>query len=206
MNKIIICLFIFFLNVNFANAQLLNYHLINDSIQFEFKNNSSDTIYLFSSYLKPPLYHNKYLNRVDTKENILKISLLPIISQVYTVKTDVIFSGDEQIIKPFQFIYEFIKIAPGKILSFTLPYSEFKNVLSNQNKVVADFDSGKNFKQKRVKYFNKKQIASVNKIQYEFAIYSTINYLTMKGAESAIPDQFLKQARSYKIKSVQLIL
>lgn len=206
MYKTIICLVIFHLTVNFANAQLLSYHLKNDSIQFEFKNNSSDTLYLFSSYLKPNVYHNKYLNRVDTKENVLKISLLPIISKVYTVKTDVIFSGDEQIIQPFQFMYEFINIAPDKIFSYMLPYTKFKKVLFNQNKVVADFDPGKNFKQKRVKYLNNKQIASVNKIQYEFAIYSTINYLTTKGAESAIPDQFLKQAQSYKIKSVQLIL
>lgn len=209
MKKVILYLILFFCKESFANAQdsmRLSHHFINDSIRLEFMNESSDTLYIFSSYLKPFVYYNKYLNRVNKKENIFKVSFLPIVSHVYTVKTDVIFFGDEQIIKPFQFTYEFIRIAPNKSYSITLPFAELKNFLLHQNRIVADFDPVNNFKKKQVKYLKKPEIALVNKVKYEFAVYQNVNVLTTKASEANESDKFIKQAKSFKIKSVQLSL
>ncbi len=207
MKRLILC-FVFLISEqlqSYAQDSIqLNYHLINDSIQFEFRNASTDTFYIFSSYLNPNVYFNKYLNRVSQKENTLNISLLPIISHVYTLKTDVIFSGDEQIIKPFQFIYEFISLAPGEKLYITLPFNEFKKNILNQNKVIVDFDPDKNFKKKCIRYLNKPQLASLNKIQFEFAVYQKITLLITKAAEANDSKKFVIQAKSYRIKTVQL--
>lgn len=207
MKKVILYLILFFCKESFANAQdsmRLSHHYINDSIRLEFMNESSDTLYIFSSYLKPFVYYNKYLNRFNKKENIFKVSFLPIVSHVYTVKTDVIFLGDEQIIKPFQFTYEFIRIAPNKSYSITLPFAELKNFLLHQNRIVADFDPVKYFKKKQVKYLKKPEIALVNKVKYEFAVYQNVNVLTTKASEANESDKYIKQAKSFKIKSVQL--
>jgi hypothetical protein len=78
-------------------------------------------------------------------------------------------------------------------------------ILSSKNKVVSDFDPSKKFKRKRIKYLYKSEVASVNKIQYEFAVYQRINFLMTKASEANDPDNFVNQAASYKIKSVRLL-
>jgi len=71
-----------------------NYKEINDTLIFSFINTGNDTLQLFSTYFSSPYIFSKVLHKIDAKQNIYKVSFLPILPYLSGYLTDKIVLTD----------------------------------------------------------------------------------------------------------------
>ncbi|TDS20877.1 hypothetical protein DFQ03_0133 [Maribacter caenipelagi] len=174
-----------------------------NGIEIIINNTTKDTIYLFSSYLKDDYLKSKYLHRVDKKNKINKLSLLPLTPFVSTKYSDNIIMGEEAIINKNQIVYDFIVIPPNQ---------SYKRLLSEDimtvKEVTKDFDLADLNLNSRVKFKSKnldrcKKLKSVMKT-IEFAIYRDVNMLCEEKAYYTNVRDFDVASKNYDIIRISL--
>lgn len=150
----------------------------NDSnITIHITNNSSDTIYLFDSYIvKDPenLWTSEYLYRYNKRSKTDIISFIPLIPYLGPCyRGDRWYFGNIRIVKSGKVLWHFQTIAPlssikislpAEILSYAHKYYDINE--TNNNK----FEKGLNFRERKI------LSQSQNKI-IEFAIYKEVELL-----------------------------
>lgn len=174
-----------------------------DGIEISINNTTKDTIYLFSSYLKDVFYRSRYLNRVDKKRKINKLSLLPLPPFISTKYADNIVGGENALVCQNQILYHFIVIPPNLSHKVLLP-----NDIMTVNKVTKDFDltSLHLFSKLKFKVTNLdglKKMKLVPKI-IEFAIYRDIKMLCNEKAYYLNIRDFDIASKNYEIIKIQL--
>jgi hypothetical protein len=167
---------------------------LDNSYIFMVCNTTSDTLYLFRSYLKDKFISSKYLRRVDIKQKTYKISFLPFLPYVYTGLGDFIFLDDKRIINDYQVKYEFVRLKPNSFYEVTLS----KNKLFTEQ-AVRDFDINAKKNYKKIKQINHSLTIEEYKWIIEFALYSKVDLLCTHLEEFNNGNLFKDQAKSYMI-------
>jgi hypothetical protein len=162
----------------------------NDKYEFRVCNNTNNSIYLFSSYLKPDFYTNFYLNRIDKKEKTIKISFLPILPG--NILSDRILVGEIKVLCYQQILYEFIEIKPHCYYKMSLNTQCIKDSIKNRAFIVEDFNV-KSFKQgDKIRKIKKSKIKGNYNFVFEFAYYNRPDFIFKKNyvkSESLIKDR-----------------
>ncbi len=181
--------------------------IINDKFEFEIINNTTDSVYLFDSYLfnkdkristldDREIQKSKYLHRYDKKIRQCKLSFLPLLPYL-TLKynNNVVFDGNK-VAYYGQVLYNFSSIPPHS--RFTIQIH--KDAIC-QKTYVKEINLNKISKFSKIKFSRDLQVQCQN-IIVEFAVYKNINLLTSHKSFLYDEYNFNKQALSYKILSI----
>ncbi len=190
-------------DILFAQTELdLSYHADNDTVIFDFKNNTSDTLYLFSTYFSKDLLSSKYLHTINKKNKIYKVSYAPLLRYITAYLTDRIVLGEDRIIVEGQNKYKFELVAPDSIFSLKLAICDIFNKMGEKNNVVKDFTE-KELRKKEFKYvtYNFKQ--DCFDLIFEFAYYKDINLLTSREAYINAGDKAYNQSMEYDVVQIK---
>ncbi|MDH6310475.1 hypothetical protein M2451_004019 [Dysgonomonas sp. PFB1-18] len=179
-----------------------------DVFEFELINNTSDSLYLFDSYLNEnafsdieQLYNARYLHRFDRKENQCKLSFLPLIPYLSVERNDLYIIGENRLIRKGQILYSFKSILPHSKLCIKIPKESFY-----QEKYIKEVDTKKMSKfDKKMKIKNIDGVKCDN-IVVEFAVYKNINIINNFEAYYYNEFEFNEQVLSYSIISVLINL
>ncbi len=150
----------------------------NDSnITIHITNNSSDTIYLFDSYIvKDPenLWTSEYLYRYNKRSKTDIISFIPLIPYLGPCyRGDRWYFGNIRIVKSGKVLWHFQTIAPLSSIKISLP----AEILSYAHKYYDINETNNNKFEKGLKFHERKILSqSQNKI-IEFAIYKEVELL-----------------------------
>ena len=174
--RYIVSLFVYFLvllvpikTFAYCDTTLISGVYSNDSLIVTISNYSSDTLYLFDSYLRDNLYESDVLHRFDKHNKVFKTSFLPLINYL-TPKRQLclIVLGNERLIRPNQIAYSFIEIPPFSSIKISMQ----KEIIFSEY-YIKDFDTETSVKRKKLKtkYYRKRQ----EPVLIEFAIYKHID-------------------------------
>jgi len=179
----------------------INYTEINDTIIFEFHNNTNDTKYLFSTYFFDDYLFSKYIQRINKKHKTYTISFVPLIPYLTNYLSDRIILGEDKIISVGQNLYHFITIKPGKTYTLKLPE---KTIFLNANKKhnSVNYFKFKNIKNHKIKKYTLKKLRGKYQLFFEFAIYDKIELLQSKNAD--IKSYY--QSRNYETFNVPVFI
>jgi hypothetical protein len=168
-----------------------------DKLKLEVCNNTTETIFLFSSYFEKDISTSKYIYRYDDKKNEAKISFLPLIPYMYTKYSDNIIMED-RILKEYQTVYDFYKILPQNKYIFYVDIVDLKS----KNNYIKDIDVDSLNKFEKIK-----RIRLPNKVEYytELAYYKDVSLLCNRDAYFLKELDFNKQAKEYKRIKVPIV-
>ncbi|MET3981623.1 hypothetical protein ABIB62_004239 [Mucilaginibacter sp. UYP25] len=181
------------------------------NLKISFYNPTVDTLYLFSSYLQHQFISSKYIHRIDRKHKIYKISFLPLVPRLYVKYSDNVIN-DNAIVSQNQVVYNFIKFPPLTKIDIELPYDtlfshskEIDNVSEDYNvKSLNKYSKSIPFKPYTFDLFK-----SNYQLNFEFAIYKSVNLLCNEKAfylQEAAFDQQSKSFQTIKLRyNVKLI-
>ncbi len=180
---------------------------LDDCIVFEFTNESSDSLYLFDSYLnevtvllKESVCDSiKYLHRYDKEQRQCKFSFLPFLPYLSVQCTDLVVLGEDRFIRKGQILYHFSLISPKSKLSVVIPRNAFyskKYVKDVSLKGFSIFDKG-------IKFENVLP-PKCGRMIVEFAIYQKIDLLISADVYYLDEVSFNEQALSYEIFSISI--
>ena len=177
-------------------------------IDFRIINTTNKTVYLLSSYF-PELYHpSEYLHRVNEKDQIYKVSFLPLLPYLSTVSTDKLILGSNRVISKGQVLYDFIKLTPQTYHELSISYDVlFKNI-GDKNSLICDYDPNENSKFGKIKfkYSNADKLKGKYKLHFEFAIYDQVDLLCEKSAYYLKEFEFDERAKAFKRLSLPVEL
>lgn len=158
-------------------------------------NQTTDTIYLFSSYINDKYIHTKYIHRIDRKNKKYLISFLPLVPYLGGMQSDVVILGENKLIRRNQLDYNFIEIPPNNVLCMRINQSTlfpgeyvYDVKLKNTNK----FD---NLKFKKA---NKNRLEK-SENYFQFALYKDISLLRSEEAFYFSECEYNEQANDYQI-------
>ena len=181
----------------------LSYQSKDSTLTFTISNQSLDTVYIFSSYLKERIKYSKYLIRYSKEKKAIKVSFLPLISFLSTKSTDKRIIGETQLINRGQILYEFIKLAPGSTLKFEYDLNEISFKIPRE--VYLDFDFSKTNKWRPIR-FRRKKIRKNPGLIFEFAYYDSIRILSDQNTYFLNEYEFNEEAKSLNLLSKQVSL
>lgn len=170
-------------------------------------NTTKDTLYIFKSYLENEFLSSKYLHRINSKEKKYKLSLLPLVSHVFTKYSDVI--TDEPIVGNQQIVYDFFKLPPNSVQSIFLSYKDVFRKKDSRNNATKDYDVKllhKYTKKVPQKSCTVKKIKGRYSFEIEFAIYKSVNLLCSEAAYFVQENEFDKQSKDFKILTVAVAM
>ena len=165
----------------------------------EISNCTSDTIYLFDSYLHPGLIKSKYLYRYNADANECRLSTLPLIPYLSVKLSDVIILGEEKIIKKYKNLYSFTSITPYSKVNLEIPIDEF-----NTNYGILDFDVKTKGSFDEIDFEKVKTEKVCSDIILELAIYKDVSLLLSKQAYYFEPEEFDEQAKLFNTFKILL--
>lgn len=205
-NILLVLSLLTFLNTGVLVAQsklgVTYYNNSNDTISFNFKNNSSDTLYLFSTYFLKDLLSSKYLHKIDKKNKIYKVSYVPLLRYLSAYLTDRIVLGEDRIVVEGQNKYKFEPIAPNGIFTLKLAISDVFNKMNEKNNVVKDF-TDKELSKKKFKFATYDNKQGSFDLIFEFAYYKSVDLLTSKEKYINAGDKAHSQAAEYDIVQIR---
>jgi len=163
-------------------------------LYLKIQNNTSDSIFLFSSYFNL-VSESKFLYRYNKIKDELKVSFLPLIPYLYTEYSDRIILDKDNIMKENQNVYDFYVIPPSHEYYFSVATL---NIFNNKE-YIKDFDvlSLKNFSRKHSKKINVK--SNVDKFSLEIAYYTNIDVLCNSNFYYYKEKEFKTAAKDFKI-------
>ncbi|MEO9484967.1 MAG: hypothetical protein ABJG47_16015 [Ekhidna sp.] len=167
-----------------------------DRIIFQFYNTTSETVFLFSSYFEDLYYSSRHLHRVDTNSLEYKISFIPLNPFLKTISSDRIKFVARDAVISNQNLYDFIKIQPYSFFELEIPYRLlFKNI-DNEDSCVSVIDEDQNtlFGNIDFQILDKKSVKSKLDLQFEFAVYESVDFLCNRTAYWEASKEFEKQA------------
>lgn len=176
-----------------------------DSSKYVIKifNTTTDTFFLFSTYLQQQFFSSKYLHRVNLKKKQYKLSFVPIIPFVFTKYSDVVATSNI-IIRDHQVVYDFIKMQPNSYYEFAIPIKD----AFERSDAVNDFaPNGLNKFDYKMKFKNiSAKKPAVNKYDrlFEFALYKDVSVLCKESDYYLRENDFNAQAKSFTILQVPL--
>lgn len=165
-----------------------------------FKNPTTDTLYVFSSYFEERFYKSQYLNRVNKKAKELKLSFLPLLPYLTTSKSDRILTGSNAIIKRGQLKYKFILLPPNTFIFKELNVDS--SVAVNYSK---DFDLSKLNMYNDLKFKDRKVCSKTDSYKkvVEFAVYRNIDNLCNSSYFSEHPEEYNSKAKGYETYRIE---
>lgn len=173
---------------------------VENNLFVQITNNTSDTLFLFDSYITDYKYNNhklitsEYLYRYNRQRNIDIISfipLLPYLSPYYF--GDVIYIGNNRIIHQGQVIWHFLSIPPGCNITLTLP----SDILSYSHTYYDISNKQNSSFSHRLKFKKIKTSHQSNKKMIEFAVYKNINLLSDTEAYYNDEHEYNAQGKNY---------
>lgn len=172
-----------------------------DSIlEFNIVNTTSDTVYLFRSYLYDFYYSSKYLHRIDIKNKLYKISLLPIIPYLHPTMSDRLNLSADRVGLPFNVLIDFVKLNPNNCFKVRVKLSLLFDEIYVNKKMVCDIDLMSLSKfTKHVDFIEANLPEDFNnyKCVFEFALYKNICLLCSKEAYALKELEFNEQLKSF---------
>ncbi len=182
-----------------TDVNITNIEQDKDQIILDIYNASSDTIYLFDSYLHESLPISKYLHRYNYRYNEYKLSFLPLLPYLSVDLSDTYISTNNKILYKGQILYHFIPIYPFGSHKIKLPI----NALF-VNEYVDDINPWQFTKfDKSIEFKNRfMQIPQI--IILEFAIYLKLKWLTNQHAYYFNEVEFNNEALSYHILRIPI--
>lgn len=186
-----------YLQDRYNNEISVNKRIVKNDFIIEICNNTSDTIYLFDSYLTPELIKSKYIHRYNADVEKCKLSTLPLIPYLSVKLSDVIILGKDKIVKRYKTLYSFTPINPHCEIKLAIPL----DVLNNNYKIL-------DFEVKDKGSFDEIFFESINidqkcsNIIIELAIYQKIDLLVSKEAYYLDPEKFEEQAKSFDVLAI----
>jgi hypothetical protein len=167
---------------------------------FCFNNYKSTSIFLFSSYLQEKYYTNTYLNRIDKKANVIKISFLPILPSI--LLTDRVYINEEKVIMYNQLLYEFIEIKPYSCYQIVIDAERILNYIEDKPFWVKDFDVT-TFKQgDKISKIKSKKLNQNIPILFEFAYFNHLDFIFKK--DYHLQKKFINDKNSFKVLDAQI--
>ena len=164
-------------------------------------NTTSDTIFLFSSYLQQQFFNSKYLHRGNPKNKEYKISFLPIIPYLFTKYSDVIATSNI-IVRSQQVVYDFIKMQPDSYFEVSVPIKDAfkidKGISDFNPKSMNKFDYKTKFKTIDLKKYHDKNY----KLFFELAWYKNVSILCRQLDYYLNENEFNTQAKNFTILRV----
>ncbi|MFV0332061.1 MAG: hypothetical protein ACK5KL_19915, partial [Dysgonomonas sp.] len=186
-----------YLQDRYNNEIYVNKRIVKNDFIIEICNNTSDTIYLFDSYLTPELIKSKYIHRYNADVEKCKLSTLPLIPYLSVKLSDVIILGKDKIVKRYKTLYSFTPINPHCEIKLAIPL----DVLNNNYKIL-------DFEVKDKGSFDEIFFESINidqkcsNIIIELAIYQKIDLLVSKEAYYLDSEKFEEQAKSFDVLAI----
>ncbi|MBF0650909.1 hypothetical protein IR083_19005 [Dysgonomonas sp. GY75] len=186
-----------YLQDRYNNEIYVNKRIVKKDFIIEICNNTSDTIYLFDSYLTPELIKSKYIHRYNADVEKCKLSTLPLIPYLSVKLSDVIILGKDKIVKRYKTLYSFTPINPHCEIKLAIPL----DVLNNNYKIL-------DFEVKDKGSFDEIFFESINidqkcsNIIIELAIYQKIDLLVSKEAYYLDSEKFEEQAKSFDVLAI----
>ncbi|EGJ99560.1 hypothetical protein [Dysgonomonas gadei] len=186
-----------YLQDRYNNEIYVNKRIVKNDFIIEICNNTSDTIYLFDSYLTPELIKSKYIHRYNADVEKCKLSTLPLIPYLSVKLSDVIILGKDKIVKRYKTLYSFTPINPHCEIKLVIPL----DVLNNNYKIL-------DFEVKDKGSFDEIFFESINidqkcsNIIIELAIYQKIDLLVSKEAYYLDSEKFEEQAKSFDVLAI----
>ena len=199
-------LLIVILSIQLCQAQALpkdslqvSYYIENDSINITFENLSSKPLFLLKTYFKNRYLDSKYLFRYDDENNVFKYSFLPLIRYLNTDKSDKLIITDEAVLLNFQSVYEFLTIPAQHKIMISFSHVDICGRLEKTTdfKVIKDFNP-QEIDREDIKEIKRSEINTSN-ILFEFAIYESVNLLTIRGEELRNSRRFRQQSKAFKV-------
>lgn len=173
---------------------------LQNGIDIRLYNNTSDTVYLFNSYIDSMFYRAKYLHHYDKRKHKHTISFLPIFPYIGVKYSDLVTLGANRLVKQNQVLYAFTEILPSK--SVVIHFSN--DLLKPQGFVkgidLINIDRYSKFKYKTLKYKN----INIDVTVVQFAIYQNINLLNNETSFYLDEFNFNRESKSYSTISATL--
>ena len=188
---------------NYPDSVYATYQEDTTGIVLSIINTTMDTLYIFKSYIDKDLLSSKYLHRINTKEKKYKLSLLPIVSNVFTKYSDVI--TDEPIVGNQQVVYDFIKMPPNSTAIILFGYKDLFKRKDSQNNVSKDYDIRtlhKYTKKVPQKFCTVSKLKGNYKFEIEFAVFKSVSLLCNEASYFLQESEFEKQSKDFKILTV----
>lgn len=155
----------------------VSYKESSDTLVFTFSNSSKDTLFLFSTYFDNQYLSSKYLHRINKECKTYKLSFLPLLPYIAAYLTDkIILYNENKIIMEGQNLYQFVKIAPMKTYTLSLPYSKLFLHKDENNNAVKDF-SFERINKKAIKQIALRSLNGKYRLSFEFALYKKVDLL-----------------------------
>lgn len=172
-----------------------------DTCLLKIQNITTDTLFLFNSYLNADFYTSKWLHRFSYKTKKHKLSFLPLLPYLSLHFSDKIILGENRLINKFQVLYQFKAIPPKETIIVAIPVNAFYT-----NEYIKDF----NIKDYSIFHdrinFKAAKFKKYNSLIVELAIYKNIELLVSDSL--FYKNEYLtnKQALSYQILSIPIKL
>lgn len=177
-----------------------------DTLVFSFYNPTQDTLQLFSTYFAKTYLLADMLHKVDTKNNIYKVSFLPILPYLTGYLDDRLVLTDENKISMVgQNLYSFIKILPNSRIDVELPCEVLFSKKDNKNNVVRDFNN-EFINVKDVKKITLGKQKGLHRLVFEFAIYKDVSLLLNREKYISGELKTYEQTKDYTIINVPIAL
>ncbi|MEP0262317.1 hypothetical protein [Dokdonia sp.] len=168
----------------------------NKELTFLFRNETTDTLYVFKPYFKEEFINSKYLNRINKKKKIKKLSFLPLTPYLSTTKSDRIIVGERALVTNGSLLYSFIAIPPQTELEKVII---IKNDIEEYSK---DFDI-KNYNVfNKIKWKKRKDCNKGYNYMLEFAVYKDVKNLCSSDYYFNMPNEFNNKALNYEVFSL----
>lgn len=177
-----------------------------DSIRFTFKNTTSDTIFLFKSYMDELLCSSKYLHRINKKNQTYTVSFSPIISNLTVKPSDKIILGENKVGSKYQLKYDFYIIPPSTYYIWKVSLgSIFKNKNERLNSIVS-------FNEKKVNKFSNYRFKSLTTSKlngkfhlfFSFGFYTSVNIFCDCNSYYLNEFEFNRQAQSFNSAKIKV--
>jgi len=176
-------------------------------VKAEIINNGSDTVFLFSSYLKEDKYFASCLQRVDEVNMEYKVSFVPIIPYLGVRTSDRVILSAESICNLYQTKYEFVKLSPRDSFSFILDLEKvFKKTLEI-GKAYQDqspFELSKFDEEFELEEFDVGNLSKCYRLILEVAIYKNIDVFKDEEIFYLKEFEFDKKSKDFEIHQMEL--
>lgn len=196
-------------SIKYSEAQniYLSHTIEKDSIFFNFKNQGTDSAFLFSTYFGYFYKEAKGLHKLNKKEHIYKISFLPIIKYLEKptgTSKDELWLSSDRLFRIWQNEYQFLAIPPAD--SLTMNFSLI-TLFSDDRSGYLAYKDYNNLTISRKDLKPLKKIKGDYKLQFEFAIFNRSGisskepldkYLTLKDIVQRNPVLLIEYAKTHK--------
>ena len=190
------------------NEVYADYSIDHDIITLKLINTTADTLNLFSSYFGVDLLSSRFIHEIDKKNKQYIISFLPLIGNLGVHLSHTVILGDNKIGEQFQMLYNFVQLNPYSYYTIMVPLDQLFRNKTKKNNAVKSFDSNRlsKFKVAKFHFITTKKLKGIYSLNFLFAVYKDISLLSDQECYYLKELQFEKQAKSFRLLTVPVIL